>query len=113
MKSRGIPEPTNKVLRFGGVALSAALVGAGIAALAALIAAQAMKGRSTGIGDLVAVVVSLLIGYPVGVGIGTILVKKLLRWSGSVAFGVVAAFLGAGLTMIKVDPILRTGQGQD
>ena len=94
------------------MALSVALVGEGIAALAPLIATQVMKEKTTGIGDIVAVVVSLLVGYPSGVGIGIVLVKRILRWSGSVAFGVIAAFLGALLTMIAAEPLhlkMKTG----
>ena len=85
------------------MALSVALVGEGIAALAAHIATQMMTDRATGIGDFVAVVVSLLIGYPAGVAIGIILVRKLFRWNGSVVSDVSATILGAVLTLIAAD----------
>ena len=105
MSARELPEPTNRIVRFGAVALTTALVGAGIAALAALIAASAMKDSGNGIGDLIAAIVSLLVGYPAGVGIGIILIKKLLRWRGSVVFGIAGAFLAAVLTMVAAEPL--------
>ncbi|MBN1857234.1 MAG: hypothetical protein JW846_09835 [Dehalococcoidia bacterium] len=105
MDPRRISEPSNRLARFAAVALSVAVVGSGIAALAAFIAAQVMKGRATMIGDIVAVVVSLLIAYPSGVGIGIILVRKMLKWRGSVVLGIAGAFVAAVLTMVAAEPL--------
>ena len=97
--------PRNPLIETVKTALVMALVGAGIAALAALVAAQMMKGRTTGIGDIVAVVLSLMFGYPAGACIGLLLARRFLRQQGSLLFGIGGAIIGAVLTMVMAEPL--------
>ena len=80
--------------------------------LSALIAAQIMKGRTTGIGDLVAVIVSVLIGFPVGVSAGLAVLKHVLRWPGSLLRGVVGAVLGALFVMLAAEPLRLNAESE-
>ena len=99
-------------MKVAVLALGIGLVGAGVAALAALVAARAMEGRTTGFGGIVAVLSSLLIGYPAGTCIGLLLARRVFRQRGSLWLGFGGVVVGAVLTMVMAEPLhlnLNTG----
>jgi len=100
MQTRG-----SSVVKVIALALGIGLVGAGVAALAALVAARAMEGRTTGFGGIVAVLASLLIGYPAGTCIGILLAKRVFHQRGSLWLGFGGVVVGAVLTMIMAEPL--------
>jgi len=99
-----ISAPRNGVVRALAVVVFLILCGAAVAT-AALVSARVMEGRATGIGDLVAVIVSMLVGYSVGVCAGGVTLRRLLRWDGSDARGAIGAVLGAVLVMVAAEPL--------
>jgi len=102
----------SSVVKVAILALGIGLVGAGIAALTALVAAKAMEGRTTGFGGIVAVLSSLLIGYPAGTCIGILLARRVFHQAGSLWLGFGGVVLGAVLTMVLAEPLqlnLNTG----
>jgi len=64
-----------------------------------------MEGRTTGIGDIVAVVVSMLAGLPLGACAGVVVLRRVFRWPGGLVRGVVGAFLGAVFVMLAAEPL--------
>lgn len=105
MRNSDIGMPGSGVVKTAVLALEIGLVGAGIAALAAFVAAKAMEGRATMIGDIVAVTLSLLFGYPAGACIGLIFARRFLRQRGSLVLGVGGVVIGAVLTMVLAEPL--------
>ncbi len=100
-----ITVPSRPYLRNLSVWFVTAVCGVAMAALGALLAARIMEGRTTGIGDIVAVVVSMLTGFPLGVCVGMAMLKGVVRWPGNLARGIVGAFLGAVFVMLAAEPL--------
>jgi hypothetical protein len=100
-----IPVPRKPFVRFMAVVAACGVCGVAVAAGGALVAARIMEGRTTGIGDIVAVVVSLLAGFPLGVCAGLVVLRRVARWPGNLARGIVGAFLGAVFVMLAAEPL--------
>jgi len=64
-----------------------------------------MEGRTTGIGDIVAVVVSMLAGFPLGVCAGLVALRRVLHWPGNLVRGIIGAVLGAVFVMLAAEPL--------
>lgn len=100
-----ITVPSRPYLRNLSVWFVTAVCGVAMAALGALLAARIMEGRTTGIGDIVAVVVSMLAGFPLGVCVGMAVLRRVVRWPGNLARGIVGAFLGSVFVMLAAEPL--------
>jgi len=98
-------DPSKPFLRFLSVWFVTVVCGAAVAAGGALLAARIMEGTTTGIGDIVAVVVSLLVGFPLGACAGIAVLRRALRWPGSLVRGVVGAVLGAMFVVLAAEPL--------
>ena len=92
-------------MKVAVLALGIGLVGVGVAALAGLLAGGVMQGRTTGFGGIVAVLLSLLIGYPAGACIGIVLAKRVFHQRGSLWLGFGGVVVGAVLTMVMAEPL--------
>ncbi len=97
--------PSRPCLRYLAVWCVITACGAALAALGAFLAARIMEGRTTGIGDIVAVVVSMLAGLPLGACAGVVVLRRVFRWPGGLVRGVVGAFLGAVFVMLAAEPL--------
>jgi uncharacterized membrane protein YeaQ/YmgE (transglycosylase-associated protein family) len=92
-------------MRFLMLAFALTLCGLIVAAIAALIAARIMEGRTTGLGHLAAVIGSMVVGYPVGVSTGVVATRYLAHWRGSVVRGILGAVLGAVFVIVAAEPL--------
>lgn len=97
--------PRKPFLRFMAVMAGCGVCGVAVAAAGALVAARIMEGRTTGIGDIVAVVVTMLAGFPLGVCVGMAVLRRVVRWPGNLVRGIVGAFLGAVFVMLAAEPL--------
>jgi len=92
-------------VKFLVMILGTALVGFVVGGLLALIGGLVIRGGLFGLGSLAGAVVGLLIGYPIGVITGIILFRKLFKYQGSLAYGVLGSLLGAAIPIILAEPL--------
>jgi hypothetical protein len=85
------------VIVFIGVLLGTAAVGWVLALGLGLLLAALLRGRGE-FADLGGVVVGLFGGYPLGVWLGQVIVRRFYR--GSLMFGLLGVLLGIGLTVL-------------
>jgi hypothetical protein len=84
-----------------GVGVSGLILGFG----GALIGIQILKGELFGFGELAGALGGMIIGYPLGVIIGLVLVNKIFHRNGSLLFGITGSCLGAAITIGLVEPL--------
>jgi len=54
---------------------------------------------------MVAGVVSMLVGFPLCVCAGLVVLRRVLRWSGSLVRGIAGAVIGALFVMLAAEPL--------
>jgi hypothetical protein len=82
-----------------------AVTGLAFGALAAFIGASVLHGDLAGFGELAGALTGMVAGYPIGVIVGIILVKKLLHYQGSIMFGSLGSLCGVVLTIGIAEPL--------
>lgn len=71
----------------------------------ALIGIQILEGELFGFGELAGALGGMIIGYPLGVIVGLVLINKIFHYRGSLLFGITASCLGAAITISIVEPL--------
>jgi hypothetical protein len=88
------------------MAVGLGVIGVGFAMLGALLGAKVLAGSNpTGFADLGLAIAGMIVGYPAGIIIGIILIKKLLHQNGTIWLGILGSILGAGLTLLLAEPL--------
>lgn len=89
------------IIMFIGIGVSGLILGFS----GALVGIQILERELFGFGELAGALGGMIIGYPLGVIVGLILVNKILHHRGSLLFGITASCLGAAITIGLVEPI--------
>ena len=97
--------------RFVGVVIGLALFGGLIGFAGAGIGSFILRDGIAGFGALVGALSGFVIGYPLGVIAGIIMMNILLRFRGSLLFGIIGAVVGSALPaafaeLLNVNPNL-------
>ena len=96
---------TEKTALYLAVLAGLAVLGILIAVAAVAIAAAVLRaGSSAGFGALGIVIGAAIIGYPLGVICGIVLVNKLLKLPGSLGLGVAGSLLGPAVILVLLEP---------
>lgn len=90
---------------FAGMVIGTAFAGLLFGLSAALIGASILRGEVAGFGDLVGAIGGMVIGYPIGVIVGILLVNKLLHYRGSLLLGGLGSILGGAITIGLAEPL--------
>ena len=85
--------------------LGSAITGILAGILGAVILSALLSDGYAGWGGLVGAIMGMAIGYPVGVFIGLVIFKKLLRYSGSLLFGLIGVIVGGILPFVLAEPL--------
>ena len=73
--------------------------------IGALIGGKVLGSDSFGFGALGLAIGGVLVGYPTGIIVGIILIKKILHQQGSLLLGIVGSIIGAVTTVVLTEPL--------
>jgi len=74
-------------------------------AIGALIGGKVLGSDSAGFGALGLAIGGVIIGYPTGIIVGIILIRKILHQQGSLLLGILGSIIGAIIIMVLVEPL--------
>ena len=85
----------------------AGLAGSGFIAgvLGGLLAAASFSGNTESMESLGVVIMGTIIGYPIGIALGLLVLRKLFRVNGSLIFGIVGGVVGVLLVLLLAEPL--------
>jgi len=93
------------VFKFILKTIAVGVVGIIVGIAGTFIGAFIMKDQIAGFGDLAGAIIGMVVGYPLGVIVGIVLMNKVLHYPGSIAFGITGSVLGAFLTIGLAEPL--------
>lgn len=94
-----------KIVKFVLMAFSLGVLGIVFAVLGAIIGGRVLGSDSFGFGALGLAIAGIIIGYPAGIIIGIISIKKLLHQKGSLLFGILGSIIGAIIIVLLAEPL--------
>ena len=87
------------------MAIGLGILGILFAVIGALIGGRALGGDSIGFGALGLAIGGVIIGYPTGIIVGIVSIKKILHQRGSLLLGILGSIIGAVITMVLAEPL--------
>ena len=94
-----------KIFRFIIMMIALAAIGATFAVGGAFIGGRIIGGNAEGFGALGLAIGSALVGYPLGIIVGLVLLKKLFHIRGSLLLGVSGAIIGTLAIVSLSEPL--------
>ena len=94
-----------KILKFAIMTLGLGAIGIAFGIIGALIGGRVLGADSVGFASLGLAIGGILIGYPTGIIVGIVLIRKVLRQQGSLLLGIVGSIIGAVITMVLAEPL--------
>ncbi|MFC1900788.1 hypothetical protein ACFLYN_04255 [Chloroflexota bacterium] len=101
-----------RVARFIITAIGLGIIGIAFGIGGAYIGGRVVGAGSVGFGALGLAIIGLFVGYPAGIVIGIILIKRLLHWHGSLLLGIIGIIVGM-VTVITLAALLSLNSGID
>ncbi|MFC1983353.1 hypothetical protein ACFLV5_06195, partial [Chloroflexota bacterium] len=102
--SQKSPSLVKRLSRFILMTIGLGVLGIVFGVLGALIGGNILGSDSFGFGALGLAIGGLLIGYPTGIIVGIILIRKILHQQGSLLLGIVGSIIGAVITVVLAEP---------
>jgi hypothetical protein len=93
-----------RLLTFLGMILGTGLCGLIIGGIATFIGIAILSDGVAGFGKLVGAIAGIVLGYPIGVIAGILVISRLLHYAGSPRLGIVCALLGWVLVIALARP---------
>jgi len=94
-----------RISKFVLMTVGLGVLGIVFAVIGALIGAKVLGSNSVGFADLGLAIGGVIIGYPTGIIVGIISVKKILRQRGSLLLGILGSIIGAVVTILLAEPL--------
>ncbi len=94
-----------RIFRFVLMALGLAVLGIAFGVIGALIGGRVLGSDSVGFGALGLAIAGIIIGYPAGIIVGIISIKKFLHQQGSLLFAILGSIIGAVIIMLLAEPL--------
>jgi hypothetical protein len=85
--------------------LGLGIIGIAFGAIGAFIGGRILGSDSFGFGALGLALGGILIGYPTGIIVGILLIKKVLHQKGSLLLGILGSIVGAVITVALAEPL--------
>ena len=89
-----------RIFKFVLMALGLAVLGFGFGVIGILIGGRVLGSDSVSFGALGLAIGGVIIGYPAGIIVGIISIKKFLHQRGSLLFGILGSINGAVIVML-------------
>lgn len=96
---------TRKILRLVLMTLGLGVLGIIGGGIGALIGGKILGSDSFGFGALGLAIGGIIIGYPAGIIIGIIAIRKLFHHKGSLLLGIVGSIFGALIILLLAEPL--------
>ena len=96
---------SRKILRFVLMTIGLGVLGIVFGVIGALIGGKVLGGDSVGFGALGLAIGGIIIGYPAGIIIGIILIRKILHQKGSLSLGILGSIIGALVIVVLAEPL--------
>ncbi len=93
------------IVKFAFMAIGLGIIGIVFGIIGALIGGRVLGGDSVGFGALGLALGGIIIGYPTGIIVGIILIKKILHQRGSLLFGILGSIIGAVIIIALAEPL--------
>ena len=94
-----------RIFKFGLMTVGLGVLGLAFGILGALIGGKVLGSGSVGFGALGLAIGGVIIGYPTGIIVGIISIKKFFHQKGSLALGIFGSIAGAIITMVLAEPL--------
>ena len=94
-----------RFFKFVLMALGLAVLGLGFGVIGILIGGRVLGSDSVGFGALGLAIGGVIIGYPAGIIVGIISIKKFLHQEGSLLFAILGSVIGAVIVMLLAEPL--------
>ena len=94
-----------KTVKFIIMTIGLGIIGIVFGAAGALIGGKVLGSDSVGFGALGLALGGIIIGYPTGIIVGIVLIKKILHRRGSLLLGILGSIFGAVITIAAAEPL--------
>ncbi len=105
----GMPRKSSVVARtivkFVFMAIGLGITGIVFGLIGALIGGKVLGGDSFGFGALGLALGGIIIGYPTGIIVGIVSIKKILHQRGSLLLGILGSIIGSVIIMALAEPL--------
>jgi len=96
---------TSRIFKFVLMVIGLGVLGIIFGVAGALIGGKILGSDSFGFGALGLAIGGVFIGYPAGIIIGIIFIKKIFHQRGSLLFGILGSIVGAVITVVLAEPL--------
>jgi len=93
------------IVKFVFMTIGLGIIGIAFGLVGALIGGKVLGGDSFGFGALGLALGGIIIGYPMGIIVGIVSVKKILHRRGSLLLGILGSIFGAVITIVVAEPL--------
>ncbi len=94
-----------RIFKFLLMTIGLGVLGIVFGVIGALIGGKVLGGDSVGFGALGLAIGGVIIGYPTGIIIGIISIRKIFHQQGSLLLGIVGSIIGAVITIALAEPL--------
>ncbi|MFC1871658.1 hypothetical protein ACFLYF_04585 [Chloroflexota bacterium] len=94
-----------KIIKFVLMIFGLGAIGIAFGVIGALIGGRVLGADSVGFGALGLAIGGIIIGYPAGIIVGIVLIRKALHQQGSLLIGIVGSIIGAVVVMVLAEPL--------
>ena len=94
-----------RIFKFVLTTIGLGILGIVFAVMGALIGGRVLGSGSVGFGALGLAIGGVIIGYPTGIIVGIIGIRKILHKQGSLFLGIIGAIIGAVIIMVLAEPL--------
>ncbi|MFC1989981.1 hypothetical protein ACFLVW_05420 [Chloroflexota bacterium] len=94
-----------RIFKFILMSIGLGVLGIVFGVIGALIGGKVLGSDSVGFGALGLAIGGVIIGYPTGIIVGIISIRKILHQQGSLLLGILGSIIGAVITMVLAEPL--------
>jgi len=94
-----------RIFKFGLMTIGLGVLGIVFGVIGALIGGKVLGSNSVGFGALGLAIGGVIIGYPTGIIVGIISIRKFLHQQGSLLLGILGSIIGAVVTLVLAEPL--------
>jgi hypothetical protein len=94
-----------RIFKFVLMTIGLGVLGIVFGVIGALIGGRILGSDSIGFGALGLAIGGVIIGYPTGIIIGIISIRKIFHQQGSLVLGILGSIIGAVITMVLAEPL--------
>ena len=103
--SQKLSSVVRKITKFVLITVGLGIIGILFGVIGALVGGRVLGADSFGFGALGLAIGGIIVGYPTGIIVGIVLIRKVLHQQGSLLLGIVGSIIGAVVTMVLAEAV--------